>query len=66
MPFLGLPIAIPAFICGIVALKKRRNAATYGAVTSDIRAVVGLVFSIIGILVWGGLLIFGLIAHLMN
>src|SRR5262249_32778137 len=41
LPVIGLVFAIPAFICGIVALRKRKKAATYSAVTSDIRAVMG-------------------------
>src|SRR5262245_48517134 len=46
LPIVGLVFAIPAFICGIVALRRRRGPRqSYGAVTSDIRAIVGLALS---------------------
>jgi len=57
LPFVGVLFAIPAFICGIVALRKRRGAGSYGAVTSDIRAIIGLILSSLAILGWGGLLV---------
>ena len=63
VPFAGLLFAIPAFICGIIALRKRKRGSSYGAVTSDIRAVIGLILSSLAILGWGGLLIFLLLAH---
>ena len=50
LPFIGLIFAIPAFICGIVALCKRSKAQNYGAVTSNIRAWIGLVLSSLSIL----------------
>jgi hypothetical protein len=57
LPLVGLVFAIPAFICGIVALRKRKRtkAASYGSVTSDVRAIIGLVLSGLAILGWGGL-----------
>jgi hypothetical protein len=57
LPIVGLVFAIPAFICGIVAWRKRRQASTYGAVTSDIRAIIGLVLSSLAILGYGALLV---------
>jgi hypothetical protein len=57
IPFAGLLFAVPAFICGIVALRKRRKGGSYNAVTSNIRAIIGLVLSSLAILGWGGLLI---------
>ena len=58
LPFVGLIFAIPAFICGIIAIRKRRaKAASYGAVTSDIRAIIGLVLSSLAILGYGAMLI---------
>jgi hypothetical protein len=53
LPFVGLVFAVPAVIFGIVALrqrKKRKKPGTYGAVTSDIRAIIGLVLGSLGIL----------------
>jgi hypothetical protein len=55
LPIIGLVFALPAFICGIIALRRRKKAANYGAVTSDVRAILGLVFSSIALLLWGGL-----------
>jgi len=57
LPFLGLIFAVPALIFGIVALRKRKKSGSYSAVTSDIRAIVGLVLSSLAILGWGGLLV---------
>jgi hypothetical protein len=61
LPFIGLVFAIPAFICGIVALRKRSGKGTYGAVTSDVRAILGLIFSSLAILGYGGLILLALI-----
>jgi hypothetical protein len=61
LPIVGLVFAIPAFICGVVALRKRRKDVSYGAVTSDIRAIMGLVFSGLAILLYGGIIIYALI-----
>jgi predicted branched-subunit amino acid permease len=55
LPLFGLVFAIPAVICGIEAQRRRKKTASYGSVTSDIRAILGLVFSSIAILLWGGL-----------
>jgi hypothetical protein len=53
LPLVGLVFAIPAFICGIIALRRRRSQrASYGAVTSDIRAILGLAFSGLAILLY--------------
>jgi hypothetical protein len=57
LPLAGLVFSIPAFICAIIALRQRRKAATYGAVTSDIRAIAGLIMSTIGLLIGGGMLL---------
>jgi predicted branched-subunit amino acid permease len=64
LPLAGLAFAIPAFICGIIALRKRKKATSYGAITSDIRAVLGLVFSSIALLLWGGVLVMVFISSL--
>ena len=47
MPLLGIPMAMIALPCGIVALrrKKKKKRSTYGLVTGDVRAVIGIVFS---------------------
>jgi hypothetical protein len=53
LPFVGLAFAVPAVICGIVALRRRRKSATYGAVTSNIRAILGIAIGGLAILLWG-------------
>ncbi|HMC65114.1 MAG TPA: zinc ribbon domain-containing protein [Gemmataceae bacterium] len=50
LPLLGLLFAIPAVIFGIIALRRRRQATSYGAVTSDVRAIIGLVLGGLGTL----------------
>ena len=57
LPLVGLVFAIPGFICGIIAVRKRAKAASYGAVTSNIRAIIGLVLSSLAIVLYGGFLI---------
>jgi hypothetical protein len=66
LPLAGLVFAIPAFICGIIALRRRKRAQSYGAVTSDIRAIVGLILSGLAIVLYGGALLVMLIASLMK
>jgi len=53
LPLLGLFFAAPAVIFGIVALMRKRQGVNYGSVTSDIRAVLGLIFGGLGTLIWG-------------
>jgi len=60
LPFVGVVLAIPAVIFGIIALrqrKKRKKTGTYGAVTSDIRAIVGLVLGGLSIVGYGTLFV---------
>lgn len=61
IPLFGLVFAVPALICGIIALRKPARGGTYGAVTSNIRAVIGVVLSSLAILLYGGFLIVGLL-----
>ena len=60
---LGLLMAIVALPCGVVALRRRKKrASTYGSVTGDIRAVVGIVCSsltLLGYLILGVLMAAG-------
>lgn len=54
IPFLGFFMGILAIIFGFVAFKKKKKRDSYGAVTGDIRAVVGIIcgaLTIIGYLV---------------
>jgi hypothetical protein len=51
LPLVGLVFAIPAVIFGIIALRRRKKATSYGAVTSDIRAIIGLVLGGLGTLI---------------
>jgi|SRR5262245_48070451 len=66
IPLLGLLMALVALPCGIIALRERKKRAqTYGSVTSDIRAVVGVVCSsltLLGYLVFGVLIAAGALA----
>jgi uncharacterized membrane protein YfcA len=46
LPFLGLLMALIALPCGIKALRQRKKKAdSYGSVTGDIRAVIGIICS---------------------
>jgi hypothetical protein len=51
---IGLFFGIIALICGIIALrqrKKKRAPGSYGAVTSDMRAIIGIILGAIGTLI---------------
>jgi len=44
IPLLGFLMALVAVLCGIKALRQRKkDSASYGAVTGDIRAILGLI-----------------------
>src|SRR5262245_11006906 len=57
LPFIGLVFAVPALIFGIIALRKPEKGGSYGAVTSNIRAIIGVVLSSLAIVGYGALLI---------
>lgn len=50
IPLIGLLFAIIALVCGIIALRRRKKTGSYGAVTSDARAVIGIVLSSISLI----------------
>jgi hypothetical protein len=52
VPFLGPIMALVALPCGIIALRRRKKANTYGAVTGDVRAIIGIVCSSLTLLGW--------------
>jgi hypothetical protein len=54
LPVVGLFFGIIALICGIIALRQRKKKCapgSYGAVTSDMRAIIGIVLGGIGTLI---------------
>jgi hypothetical protein len=57
LPIVGLVFAIPAVIFGIMGLRRRKKTGSYGAVTSDVRAIIGLVLGGLGTLIGITLLI---------
>src|SRR5262245_6844894 len=51
LPFIGLVLGAIALPCGIIALRRRkRNPGSYGAVTGDMRAIIGIIFSSLALL----------------
>lgn len=58
IPVVGLLMALIALPCGIVALRRRKKKTSYGSVTGDIRAVIGIVCSSLTLL---GYLIFAVL-----
>jgi hypothetical protein len=52
IPFIGIAFALPAIICGIIAVSKPAKGGDYGAVTSNVRAVIGLVLGGLGLIGW--------------
>jgi len=58
IPVLGLLMALIALPCGFAALRRRKKKTTYGSVTGDIRAVIGIVCSSLTLL---GYLVFAVL-----
>ena len=61
LPFIGLIFAIPAVLMAIIALRKAKTGTSYGAVTSNVRAWIGLVLGGLAVVGWGGLLVYVLL-----
>jgi hypothetical protein len=57
LPLVGLLFAIPAVVCGIIALRTAKADGSYGAKTSKVRAIIGLVLGSIALLGWGTVLV---------
>jgi hypothetical protein len=52
LPFVGVPFALIGFICGIIALRRQgRQTQTYGRVTGNIRAIIGIVLGGLGLVI---------------
>jgi hypothetical protein len=67
IPCAGLLFTIPGLIFGFIAIRKRRRGAhSYGAVTSDIRAIVGIIFCSLSILIHVGFGIFLAVMRLLG
>jgi hypothetical protein len=63
LPFIGLPFTLPAIICGILALKAlSRNPEIEGGG----HAWVGIVLAVISIMLWGGILLLGVIGAVLS
>ena len=58
LPFIGAVLGLVAVLFGIMALRGRKKTASYGSVTSNIRAIIGLVLGSLAIVIWGGLFVF--------
>jgi hypothetical protein len=61
LPVIGLVFALVAVVCGAIALRRRKKTGTYGAVTGDIRAVVGIVLGSVTLLVHIGFLVYAIV-----
>ena len=59
-PILGVPVAIAALVLGIIALKRRKKGSSYGKITGDMRAVIGLILATLSLLLHLAALIVGL------
>lgn len=63
LPLLGLFLAIPAFVLGIIGLKKRNaNPAIKGSVHAWIGIVMGGLFT----LIWGGSILLAIVGAIMS
>ncbi|HEX3150698.1 MAG TPA: hypothetical protein VHR66_21650 [Gemmataceae bacterium] len=67
IPVLGLPMALIALPCGIVALRRRKKTrSTYGSVTGDVRAILGVIASSLTLLGYLGILVFAVIVPMLK
>lgn len=57
LPILGIALGALAILFGVIALRRRRKSSTYGSVTSNVRAVLGLIFGAFSILLWSAVVI---------
>jgi len=63
LPLIGLPLGIAAFVLGIMGLQDRkRNPAIKGSIHAGIGIGCGLIFTI----VWGGIIILGIVVAIGN
>lgn len=60
LPFIGAILGLVAVLLGILALRqrKKKKANSYGSVTSNIRAVIGLILGSLAVVGWGGLFVY--------
>ena len=66
LPVIGLVFAVPAVVFGIIALRRRKKTGSYGAVTSDVRAIIGLILGGLGTLIGLTLLIVMIVAGVLK
>jgi hypothetical protein len=58
LPFVGIPFGIVAIIFGILAFQRQKSrSVTYGQVTGNIRAVIGLILGSLAVVGWSLLLV---------
>lgn len=61
IPLVGIPFALAAIVCGILGLVRRpADTGTYGGATSNVRAVLGIVFGVLG-LAFSAFAVFGML-----
>jgi hypothetical protein len=60
LPFIGVVLALIALPCGIIALFRKKRTDSYGSVTSDVRAIIGVCLSSLTLLAHAGILAFRL------
>jgi hypothetical protein len=64
LPLIGVPFGLVAVICGIVALRRQKErAVSYGEVTSNVRAIIGLILGGLAVIGWSGLFFFMWLNH---
>lgn len=60
IPLIGIPFAVAAIVCGILGIIRRpQGEASYGSTTSNIRAILGIIFGVIGLAI-SSLFLFGM------
>ncbi len=63
LPFIGLVFAFPAIVFGVLALKARTQTPE---IEGGGHAWVGIVLAVLGLLIWGGILLLAVVGALMS
>ena len=66
LPVVGMLVAVGAIVCGVIALRRRKQTRSYGAVTSDVRAIVGIVLGTLTLVAHVGFVAFAIIREQMK
>ncbi len=62
IPILGVPFALLGILFGVIAIVHRRTDGSYGAITGNVRAVIGIALGLLGLLASAALVVISVIS----